>query len=61
MPAILNTLVACAMCNDMVAGFLAHMARGYFWSILLMLSMPCVLVSVIAWRVIRAARRREIT
>ena len=53
-----QTAWACAMCKDIVAGFMSRMAEGYFWSIILLVSMPFIVVSLIAWRVIRAARRR---
>ena len=47
---------ACAMCRDAVAGFMNGMAQGYFWSIVLMLSMPFVLIGVLTWCVVRAYR-----
>ena len=53
-----QTAWACPMCKDIVTGFMSRMAEGYFWSILLLVSMPFIVVSLIAWRVIRAARRR---
>ena len=55
----ISAAFACPMCKDLIAGFMHRMAEGYFWSIILMVSMPFVLVGGITWRVLRAAHRRE--
>ena len=54
----LTTGIACAMCKDVVAGLTSHLADGFFWSILFMLTMPFVLLGVITWRVVSAMRRK---
>lgn len=50
--------LACPMCKDLVEAVKSRLAEGYFWSILLMLSMPFLLVGFITWRVVSATRRR---
>ena len=48
---------ACPMCKELVAGVMSRLSQGYYWSILLMVSMPFVVVGFVTWRVVRAARR----
>ena len=48
-------LYACPLCKDAIPN---DMAKGFFWSILLMLAVPAVVVSVIAGVVWRALSKR---
>jgi ABC-type uncharacterized transport system permease subunit len=48
-------LLACPFCSDNVA---SGMAKGFFWSILLMLAVPVVVVGTIAGVIWRAGRHR---
>ena len=51
---------ACPNCKEAVAaqpGEVASMAKGYNWSVLLMLAMPFTMLSTGAFVVVRAARR----
>src|SRR5689334_4963577 len=49
-------LLACPFCSDNVA---TGMAKGFFWSILLMLAVPVVVVGTIAGVIWRASRPPE--
>jgi hypothetical protein len=49
-------LLACPFCSDNVA---SGMAKGFFWSILLMLAVPVVVVGTIAGVIWRAGRHRS--
>ena len=53
-----TSLLACALCKELLGGLKSHLAQGYFWSIILLLSMPAVLVGLITWQVVRASRQR---
>ena len=59
MLSLIGGMFACPMCKDIVSTFYAHLSQGYFWSILLMLAMPALMVGVIVWRVTSAMRHRE--
>ena len=48
-------LMACPFCSDNVA---TGMAKGFFWSILLMLAAPTLVVGVIAGAIWRAGRKK---
>ena len=50
---------ACPMCKDVVEALRSRLGEGYFWSVLFMVSMPFIVVGLIAWRIVRAYRRRE--
>jgi hypothetical protein len=47
---------ACPLCKDALS---EGMAKGFFWSILLMLSVPALVVGVIAGVVWRAERQKR--
>jgi hypothetical protein len=49
-------LSACPLCKENLS---SGAARGYFWSILLMLAVPMVVVGVISGIVWRASRRSK--
>jgi hypothetical protein len=48
-------LSACPLCKDSLT---TGMAKGFFWSILLMLAVPVAVVGTIAGVIWRASRRR---
>ena len=50
--------LACAMCKDLLGGVQSQMAKGYFWSILLLLAVPFGIMGCITWRVVSAMRRK---
>lgn len=52
-----RSLLACPLCKDSLP---QGMARGFFWSILLMLTVPAVVVGVIARAVWRAERKKHL-
>ena len=47
---------ACPLCKDNIP---LGMARGFFWSILLMIAVPAVVVGVIARAVWRAEKKKN--
>lgn len=51
-----SLLWACPFCQDNVPN---GMAKGFFWSILLMLAVPAVVVGVIAGTVWRAEQKKR--
>ena len=51
-------LFACALCKELLGGIQSQLARGYFWSIILLLGVPCAVVGTITWRIVHATRRR---
>lgn len=53
-------IFACALCKEVVAAVQSHLAEGYFWSVLFMLSMPVVVVTCVTWGIVRATRRRRL-
>ena len=52
----LSTALACALCKDALT---PGMAKGFYWSILVMLSVPMVVVAVIAGAIWRAGLKRR--
>jgi len=53
---------ACPTCSDMLstdAAAPAGLARGFYWSILLFLSMPFALVGGMSWLIVRHARQSK--
>jgi hypothetical protein len=56
-----NAAWACPGCTDALGGDEpSGLARGFFWSILLMLSMPLLLMGAVTWKVIRSSQRARI-
>jgi hypothetical protein len=57
---ILNSALsvyACPLCKDIIAK--TGLAKGFYWSILLMLAVPAFVVAVIAGIITRTYRRRD--
>ncbi len=50
------SLLACAFCKDSLP---QGMAKGFFWSILLMLAVPTLVVAAIAGALWRAGQKRR--
>ena len=54
---------ACPACNAMIAERASQvnppLAAGLYWSILVLLSVPFVLVGVVAWAIVRAVHRHQ--
>ena len=52
----LSTALACTLCKEALP---TGMARGFYWSILLMLAVPTIVVVTIAGAVWRAGKKRR--
>lgn len=53
---VASPLWACPMCKDSIP---SGMSQGFFWSVLLMISVPVVVVGVIAGVLWRAEQRKR--
>ena len=53
-----QTAWACALCKELLGNIQSQLAKGYFWSIILLVSMPFLIIGGITWRIVRATQRR---
>jgi hypothetical protein len=56
LPFAMQFAAACPLCKESIPN---GMAKGFFWSILLMLAVPAIVVGVIAREVWRAERKKR--
>jgi heme/copper-type cytochrome/quinol oxidase subunit 2 len=59
---VTQALAACPLCaenlsKDLYGNQPNDLARGFFWSIMLMMALPFTLAGTVAWKVRRARRR----
>jgi hypothetical protein len=55
-----EVVYACPMCKDILKAF-SGLTEGYFWSILLMISVPFLIVGLFAGMITREYRRSRMT
>ncbi len=53
-----SSLHACAVCFGAAGG---NLARGFYWGILLLLLLPLVLFSSIAFMIVRSTRKKNLS
>jgi hypothetical protein len=54
--------MACPLCgdnlaNDLYSGNPSQLGRGFFWSIILMIVLPFVMVGTVTFKIVRARKR----
>ena len=56
----LSILFACPLCEEAIAKARGGLAKGFYWSVLLMVGMPMVVIAVISGFVVRDYRLRNL-